>query len=256
MVVSIKDNNLLGIGIAGIDRINTERFNKSAVNNQNIFSDILRNSLQETAGSTSSGTGLPALTKDQMALLVKNMQTQMNRQLFNIVFNTGEAIKYSASGMLPEYAKEINTSFMEASKNRQVPPKNDANRSSFNLIIEKAARKYEVDPDLIRSVIQTESNYNPQATSSKGAMGLMQLMPETARDLGVKNAFDPEENIMGGTRYLKSLLERYNGKIELTLAAYNWGMGNLERNPRHLPQETVNYISKVNGYYKDLKTSA
>ena len=255
MVVS-NNNNLLSN--AGIDKVKSVRSNPLTLNNQSTFSDILRNSLQETMSSKSSGAALPDLTKDQVALLVKNIQTQMNRQLFNMVFNTGEQINNFPSTMLPDYARELKTSLMEASKNRQAPPKNDGNSSRFNqnAFIEKAARKYDVDPDLIRSVIKTESNFDPRATSPKGAMGLMQLMPETARDLGVKNAYDPQENIMGGTRYLKSLLERYDGKVDLALAAYNWGMGNLERNPRHLPQETSNYISKINSYYKDLKASA
>ena len=253
MVISVKNNNLLKI--TGIDKINSTISDPSAVNNQSTFSDLLRNSLQETVASRSSGAALPALTKDQVALLVKNIQTQMNRQLFNMVFNSGEQINNFPSRMLPDYARELNTSLMEASKNRQVPPKNNVNSSRFNLdaFIEKAARKYEVDPDLIRSVIKTESNFDPRATSPKGAMGLMQLMPETARDLGVKNAYDPQENIMGGTHYLKSLLERYDGKVDLALAAYNWGMGNVEKKPDRLPAETISYIDRVNSNLKNMK---
>jgi soluble lytic murein transglycosylase-like protein len=102
-------------------------------------------------------------------------------------------------------------------------------------------------------VIRTESHFNPRATSERGAMGLMQLMPETARELGVKNAYDPRENVMGGTLYLKRLLERYRGQTDLALAAYNWGMGNLERNPDGLPRETVAYIEKVKAGFKSAK---
>jgi soluble lytic murein transglycosylase-like protein len=77
-------------------------------------------------------------------------------------------------------------------------------------------------------------------------MGLMQLMPDTAKGLGVTNAYDPEQNVMAGTRFLKSLLDRYNGDVRMALAAYNWGMGNLERSTTgNLPEETRNYIARI-----------
>jgi soluble lytic murein transglycosylase-like protein len=82
-------------------------------------------------------------------------------------------------------------------------------------------------------------------------MGLMQLMPQTAEEVGVKNPFDPVENIMGGTRYLRSLLDKYNGNIRLALAAYNWGPGNIDRNPKSLPQETKVYIDRVARFHRE-----
>jgi len=119
----------------------------------------------------------------------------------------------------------------------------------FDDIIQRASRRYGVDAGLIRAVIKAESNFNPGAVSPAGARGLMQLMPGTARDLGVTDSFDPEQNIMAGTRFLRQMLDRYNGDLDSALAAYNWGPGNVDRKWHSLPRETRNYLSTVKGYY-------
>ena len=119
---------------------------------------------------------------------------------------------------------------------------------NFESIIQEAAQRYRVDAGLIRAVIQAESGGNPSAVSRAGARGLMQLMPETAAELGVTNPFEPTQNIMGGASYLRSLLDRYRGDTKLALAAYNWGMGNLEKRPEAMPKETKNYIAKVESF--------
>jgi soluble lytic murein transglycosylase-like protein len=103
-----------------------------------------------------------------------------------------------------------------------------------SLIAEHATRKA-LRPELVRAVIQVESGFNPQALSPKGAMGLMQLMPATARELGVRNAYDPAENIRGGTTYLRHLLDRYVGKEELALAADTAGAGAVDRSGGRVP---------------------
>jgi soluble lytic murein transglycosylase-like protein len=122
--------------------------------------------------------------------------------------------------------------------------------AEMTAIIEKAARRYGVDPLLVRCVVRAESGFRPGSTSPKGAMGLMQLMPGAARDLGVRNAYDPEENVLAGTRYLKSLLDRYGGDTPLALAAYNWGMGNVDRRPDRLPEETRRYVAGIMRDYR------
>jgi soluble lytic murein transglycosylase-like protein len=113
-------------------------------------------------------------------------------------------------------------------------------------LIERAAARHGLAPDLIRSVIRTESAFDPRAVSPAGARGLMQLMPATAAELGVTDPFDPEQNIMAGTRYLRQLLDRYNGDLDHALAAYNWGMGNVDRHGlARLPEETRNYLLRI-----------
>lgn len=124
--------------------------------------------------------------------------------------------------------------------------------SSFDPIIKKASLRYGVDEGLIKAVIRMESNFNPTAVSRAGARGLMQLMPGTAAGLGVKDSFNPEQNIMGGTRFLRDMLDRYKGNLDSALAAYNWGPGNLERNRgAYLPRETREYLVKVKKYYAE-----
>lgn len=121
---------------------------------------------------------------------------------------------------------------------------------SYEDIINRKSRKYNLDPSLIRAVIKTESNWQPTAISDKGAMGLMQLMPSTARETGVRNPFDPEENIEGGTRYLRSLLDMFDGDLTLALAAYNAGPETVRKFGGIPPiAETRGYIKKVLSMY-------
>ncbi|MDA3903892.1 MAG: lytic transglycosylase domain-containing protein [Desulfuromusa sp.] len=119
-------------------------------------------------------------------------------------------------------------------------------RSEIEQMIDQVAKIVSLAPELIRSVVTAESDYDPTAASHAGAQGLMQLMPATAQELGVQDSFDPLQNLSGGCRYLKQLLVKYDGDLDHALAAYNWGQGNVDRHGlKNMPEETRNYLAKV-----------
>jgi len=127
--------------------------------------------------------------------------------------------------------------------------------SDYHSIVHEKAANYDLDPSLIKAVIKTESNWNNRAVSRAGAKGLMQLMPGTAMDMNVRNPFDPEENIEGGTKYLKFLLEKFNGDLTLALAAYNAGPKTVEKFGYVPPiTETRQYVKKVLSLYNGKTT--
>ncbi|MBN2008102.1 lytic transglycosylase domain-containing protein [candidate division KSB1 bacterium] len=158
---------------------------------------------------------------------------------------------------LPEYRMQTLTDpkpvFKAAQKAYSTQSLPDRLRQ-FQEIVDQAAEKYNIDRNLIFAVIAQESYGNPNDVSSKGAKGLMQLMDETATDMGVRNVMDPRENVMGGTKYLSQLLSQYDGDLELTLAGYNAGPGNVRKYGGIPPfQETQQYVKKVLAYYKQFK---
>ena len=128
--------------------------------------------------------------------------------------------------------------------------------AAYDDIIREAAAEYELDPDLIRAVMQTESAFDPLVVSRAGAEGLMQLMPELAAEMGVIDSFDPRENIMGGGRYLRRLLDFYDGDLSLALAGYNAGPGNVERYGGVPPfPETRKYVKTIKLLLKRSRSS-
>lgn len=129
-----------------------------------------------------------------------------------------------------------------------------AQSSNVEEIIETISEKYGIDSDFIKAIIKQESGFNTRATSKKGAMGLMQLMPKTAESLGVLDAYNPSQNIEGGVKYLKGLLDKYDNNKELALAAYNAGPGAVKKYGGIPPyKETQNYINAIMGTYNKVK---
>jgi soluble lytic murein transglycosylase-like protein len=120
--------------------------------------------------------------------------------------------------------------------------------SVYDSLVQEHASRHALRPELVRAVIQVESGFNPRARSPKGAMGLMQLMPATMRQYGVRNAFNPSENVRAGVAYLRDLLNRYSNNEELALAAYNAGPGAVDKHGQAVPpyRETRNYVAKIN----------
>lgn len=131
-----------------------------------------------------------------------------------------------------------------------------SNIDQYDRIIKLASQRHGIDFFLVKAIIQAESSFNPRAVSKKGARGLMQIMPENFASLNIEDPFDPEQNIMGGTRYFRALYDRYQGKLALTLSAYNAGPTAVDRYQRIPPYpETERYVEKVMRYYRHYKAS-
>jgi hypothetical protein len=220
------------------------------------FADMLEDVVNRQA---SGKPGIDSLSKDRLRMLAEMVSIRMGYSVLNSL-GSGDRESEDASpvpvslfsGLSPcSSARGIEQADPELGGFTTEPSSSGHGENEFASIIDRASRRYGVDSSLIRSVISAESGFDPRATSPKGAMGLMQLMPDTARGLGVRDAYDPEENIMAGTRYLKYLLDRYDGNVPLALAAYNWGMGNVERGTGRFPEETRGYVARIMRSYRE-----
>lgn len=160
----------------------------------------------------------------------------------------GGGYKRIVETSLPNYSASLNYRYGSFSGK---PVTMGVNKSKFSDLINQAANKHNVDPRLVHAVIQTESAYNAKAVSSAGAVGLMQLMPDTARRYGVTNRTDPDQNVDGGTRYLKDLIEMFTPNLDLAVAAYNAGENAVIKYNYSIPPypETRNYVKQVLSLY-------
>ena len=152
--------------------------------------------------------------------------------------NTARAPYRAAPGSCPSFSDML-------SATTSIP----GGSADLDAIFEEAGRIYNLSPNLLKAVARVESNFNPYALSRAGAMGIMQLMPGTAAGLGVKNAYDPVQNIMGGARYLRQMLDRFDGNLRAALSAYNAGPGRVSSNGGEPLSFTENYVSRVLSYF-------
>lgn len=253
----INMKNLLHVGIdirQGYDN-KTQKCDSGAS-----FHELLKEKIEINNVNIKGYVENSPLPSEKLKLLAEVIQLQFKSMAFSQMDDIEDDLSYGKSGfsmfdfpgassLIDSLVSNIKQVQPGEAKVKGHQPESENNKNpSIEKVISQASQKYDVAPDLIRSVIRAESDFNPECTSPKGAMGLMQLMPETAKELEVTRPYDILDNIMGGTRYLKMLLDRYDGNRDLALAAYNWGMGNLERNPESLPLETRNYIARINKY--------
>lgn len=176
--------------------------------------------------------------------IYQNLYNSMNNILYQLQLLGAQDQSSGSlySGKTASATRSFADTFQNAAKKLDVP-------ESMDSIFEEAAELYNVPVKLLMAVGKAESGYNADAVSPAGAMGVMQLMPSTAASLGVDNAFDARSNIMGGAKYLSQMLQRYDGDIDLALAAYNAGSGNVEKYGGVPPfDETINYIQRIRGY--------
>ena len=181
---------------------------------------------------------------------VQEIEKTSDRQPENISKIENEFSDIQDNPIEADDADDIKTETVNFKPKISLNPK----RADIDEIVEKLSSKYGVDSNFVKAIIKQESGFNPNATSKKGAMGLMQLMPKTAESLGVKDAYNPWQNVEGGVKYLKNLLNKYDNNRELALAAYNAGSGAVQKYGGIPPyKETQNYVKSIMSAYNKTK---
>ena len=221
-----------------------------------MFSSMIQN-LLSTSGQSSAMQRAVQMNNyansinAQWSPVAKTNPTQQpvqNVESFDKVLQAGAKTKFG--NLLTNPATRVNAQIY-TNKDEAVSPKTDvSSKTKIKELISRVSQKHGVDEKLVNALVNQESGFNPNAKSKVGAMGLMQLMPSTAKGLGVTNPMDPEQNVEGGVKYLKSMLDKYNGNIILALAAYNAGPGAVDKYDGVPPyKETQNYVKSILASY-------
>lgn len=204
---------------------------------QKSFAEVLKTSQSQETNRTGFGN------------IVKNPSAEVRASILSPQTGVTEPLKTGKFGALTGLANKFNA--LKVSKNTEIPNVDkNAPKAQILSMIDKVAQKHGVDEKLVRALVRQESGFNPNATSHCGAMGLMQLMPATAKGLGVTDPYNPVQNVEGGVKYLKSMLNKYNGNVILALAAYNAGPGAVDKYGTVPPYgETQNYVKSILANY-------
>lgn len=229
--------------LQSIGNMQSDNVNSLLTGNSSIFSEMIQELLAD-ANNSLGNVSSTANTTNFLTNLTNHNTSITQDFLYNgskAAYIPSSFTKTNIVDPLQQYTKDYTgmTTFSNVL----------AGANQYATIIQKAATTYNVPEKLIAAVMKKESNFNANAVSHAGASGLMQLMPRTAQYLGVQNAFDPEQNIMGGTKYLRQMLDKFDNNISLALAAYNAGPGNVKKYNGIPPfKETTNYVNKVLNY--------